>query len=101
MRPRSAACTSGGGRIRHVTREADVAVVEPDDVQAVPGERDAELIGPRQHLRPQAHDQQHGRRFRLAELLERDVDARGPDAAGDLHAQVCATGSSMLISGRW
>jgi hypothetical protein len=38
-------------------RPADVAIVEPDNVQAAPGQGQAEILVPADHLRAKAHDQ--------------------------------------------
>ena len=45
----------GHGRIRQVGRQADVAVVEADHVQATGRERGAEPVRPAEHLRAEAH----------------------------------------------
>ena len=104
LRPSIAAATSGRGAPvmwleSPMSRLSNRMTCRPRRASATQN-----ASGHAEHLRPQAHDEQHGRRLGLAEPLEGDVDAGGPDAVGDLHAQdgqVCATGSSMLISGRW
>jgi hypothetical protein len=69
-------------RIRHrpvldLRREADVAVVEPHDVEAAAGEQLAEALVPAQHLNPEPHDQQHRGVRWVAEGLVFQLDAVG------------------------
>ena len=56
-------------------RQADVTVVEPDHVVAGIGELATEFLGPHDHLGTQAHDQEHRRIRRVAELLDLDVQS--------------------------
>ena len=63
---------------------ADVAIVEADNLQPAADERVAEVIGPRNHLRAAAHDEQHHGRIARPEALVRDVDPRRPDLPRDL-----------------
>ena len=60
-------------------RQADITVVEPDHVVARTGEESAEVFGPHDQLGAQAHDQEHRRIRRVAELLDLDVDSVGLD----------------------
>ena len=59
---------------REDRRAPDVAVVVADDVEAAAGEVRAEVLVPAEHLRAQAHDEQHGGVGRVAEGLEADLD---------------------------
>ena len=64
-------------------RAPDVAVVVADDEVAAPGQLLAEVLVPGEHLRAQAHDQQHRRVGRVAERLVTDLDVA--DGAEGLH----------------
>ena len=55
--------------------QPDVAVVEADDGEAAVDELATEAVGPADHLRAEAHDQQERFATRLGEDLEGDLDA--------------------------
>jgi hypothetical protein len=83
-------------------RAARVAVVEADYEVAGRSERLAELDRPEDHLRTEAHDQQHGRVLGIAERLVGELDL-APLYGGellpcsrDLH-RLCACN----VSERW
>ncbi len=67
-------------------RPADVAVVEPDDVEAALRESGAERLVPEEHLGTETHDQQHRRRGRVAAgiVLELDVVDAGARHRGSI-----------------
>ena len=76
--------------------QPDVAVVEADHPQTLVDHLLAELRAPEDHLRTQAHDQQHGRISRIAHVLVVDVDlARGCGAGAHLRH---ASGSVLVCS---
>src|SRR5690349_17622872 len=54
---------------------ADVAVVETNDEKAARGQLAAEVLMPGDHLRAEAHDQQHRRVSGVAESLVAEGDA--------------------------
>ena len=60
--------------VLEVGRAADVAVVVADDEVAAGGELLAERVGPAEHLRAEAHHQQHRRVRRVPERLEADLE---------------------------
>ena len=59
----------------HRRRAPAVAVVVADHVEAAAGEVAAEVVTPGDHLRAEAHDQQHRRVGRVAERLVAEGDA--------------------------
>ena len=61
-------------RAVEVRRAADVAVVVADHEEAALGQLRAEVVVPGDHLRAEAHDQQHRRVARVPEGLVTDVD---------------------------
>jgi hypothetical protein len=74
----------GGVQVRG---EPDVAVVEPDDEVAAGGEPGAEVVRPADHLRGEAHDQEHRRIAGVPEGLVGEVEVAhpGPLDATALH----------------
>ena len=58
----------------HPLRPADVAVVEADHVEAAVGQRGAQVLVPAEHLRGEAHRQQHRGRLGVAERLVAELD---------------------------
>jgi hypothetical protein len=67
----------GGPRGVQVRGEPDVAVVEPDDEVAAFGGSGAEVVRPPDHLRGQAHDDEHRRVAGVPEGLVGEVDEAG------------------------
>jgi hypothetical protein len=78
-----------------VRRQAYIAIVEPDHMQAMSGQVGAEVVRPAMHLPADAHRQEHGRRSAVPKALEGHVDARGADVHDFLLAHVSIR-SSML-----
>ena len=84
-----------GGVVRHIVqgvgvldpgRQARVAIVEPDNVKTVAGEKRAEVFIPAEELAAQPADQQHRLRFWVAERLVLDLDSVGADSGHRDHA---------------
>ena len=100
LRSRLASWISDGvGRAVEVGRAADVAVVVPDHEEAAARELGAEVVLVGDHLRAEAHDQQHRGVGRVAEGLVTDVDVA--DAAGGLghHLRLTAWGETQAVRG--
>ena len=85
----------GGGQDR---RAPDVAVVVADDVEAAAREVGAEVLVPAEHLRAQAHDEQHGGIGGVAERLEADLDVAADAAEALGHAEVNLAGAPRRAS---
>jgi hypothetical protein len=71
-----------------VRRQAGVAIIEPDHLQAAGDEPGTEAVGPAEQLGADPHHQQYGRRLEVAEALVRHLDDRRPAIQGLFFAHV-------------
>jgi hypothetical protein len=60
-------------------RPADIAVIEPNQVQPALNEGRAESIRPCDQLRPHSHDEQYRRRVEIPDPFIRNIDGRLAD----------------------